>query len=231
MHRPKVKNAPAILLAIVLISLFAFLLGWSRLLSIRSIEISAGGNEVIITSIVEPSLARVGLPMARVSSERIRREILHQTWVANVIVNRRWLARDLRINVTSRVPVAQYVDLDGSTKYFDRSGYTFVTPHPMPALPVVTFTGSTGTLRSAIAQFLSAAPADLVAHMSSLEIDAHGNISMAASISGHSKLLIAWGTRTEEPLKVQVIQALLALKENKNITVIDVTNPLSPIVK
>jgi len=101
----------------------------------------------------------------------------------------------------------------------------------MPALPVVTFTGSTGTLRSAIAQFLSAAPADLVAHMSSLEIDAHGNISMAASISGHSKLLIAWGTRTEEPLKVQVIQALLALKENKNITVIDVTNPLSPIVK
>jgi hypothetical protein len=45
------------------------------------------------------------------------------------------------------------------------------------------------------------------------------------------QLQILWGPNEENELKSQVIDALLALPENKNIRRIDVSAPHAPLVK
>jgi hypothetical protein len=44
-------------------------------------------------------------------------------------------------------------------------------------------------------------------------------------------LQIAWGKNEKTTLKIEVINSLLALPENKNIKKIDITAPHAPIVK
>jgi hypothetical protein len=50
-------------------------------------------------------------------------------------------------------------------------------------------------------------------------------------ISRRKRLKSAVGKNEKSSLKIQVIQALLALEENKNIRRIDVSAPHAPIVK
>ena len=44
-------------------------------------------------------------------------------------------------------------------------------------------------------------------------------------------LRVLWGKNEKSELKVEVIEALIALEENKNIRRIDVSAPHAPIVK
>jgi hypothetical protein len=45
------------------------------------------------------------------------------------------------------------------------------------------------------------------------------------------KLDIYWGSVKELPLKIEVMERLLDLKENKRVKSINLSNPVAPIVK
>ena len=123
MRKRRYRNAPGIFLAVVLIGLIGYFLGWSKALEIRTIEITAAGNEAIVTPLLIPKDLHIGMPIARVSSQRIAHDLSALTWVDTIKVNRRWLAHDVRITITEHLPIAQYVDTQGSIEYFDASGY------------------------------------------------------------------------------------------------------------
>jgi len=231
MRKRRFRNAPGIFLALVLIGLLGYFLGWSKALEIRSIEISAAGNEAIVTQLLIPKDLHIGLPIARVSSQRIAHDLSALTWVDTIKVNRRWLAHDLRITITEHHPIAQYVDTQGQTEYFDAGGYNFITPNPPSGLPVINFAIVGADSRTAIATFLSQTPPDLTANLSSLSVDQNNQVNLTTTISGYPQLAISWGTAADIPLKVRVLRQLLALPENKKITSADLSNPLTPIVK
>ena len=48
---------------------------------------------------------------------------------------------------------------------------------------------------------------------------------------GEQEVLIRWGSATEIALKIKVLQGLLALPENTKLRVVDLSAPLTPIVK
>lgn len=75
MRKRRFKSAPGIVLTVLLIGLLGYFLGWSKVLEVKSIEITAQGNEALVTPIIVPKDIRVGLPMARVSSERIKHDL------------------------------------------------------------------------------------------------------------------------------------------------------------
>jgi cell division septal protein FtsQ len=231
MRKRRYRNAPGILLALVLIALLGYFLGWSKALEIRSIEISASGNEAIVTRLLIPKDIHIGLQIARVSSQRIAHDLSALTWVDSVKVDRRWLAHDLRITITEHHPIAQYIDTQGATEYFDAQGYNFTTPNPPPGLPVINFATVGSDSRAAMATFLSQTPADLTAHLSSLSVDQGNLINLTTSLPGYKELAISWGATSDIPLKIRVLRQLLALPENKRINSVDLSNPLSPIVK
>jgi hypothetical protein len=53
---------------------------------------------------------------------------------------------------------------------------------------------------------------------------------MQISLEGR-EIRVMWGANEKSALKIQVITALIALEENRNIRRIDVSAPHAPIVK
>ena len=230
MRKRRFRNAPGIFLAVVLIGLSGYFLGWSKVLAIRSIEITAAGNEAIVTPLLIPKDLHIGLPIARVSSQRIAHDLAALTWIDTIRVNRRWLAHDVRITITEHHPIAQYVDTQGTTEYFDAKGYNFITPNPPTGVPTINFATVGSDSRTAMGTFLAQTPPDLTANLLSLSVDVQNQINLTTTISGHKQLTIAWGTATDIALKVRVLRQLLTLPENKKISTVDLSNPLTPIV-
>jgi hypothetical protein len=231
----KKRNSPTpvITLMIFLVGLLVYLLGWSPLLSIKTIEISAGGFESVISPIVVPSKAHIGLPLARVSVSRISREVLREDWVRSINIDRRWLHRDLTIVVEPRIPIARFSETNGATKFFDHSGVSFSLPIERASsakLPTVTFDSANQISRSSAAFFLAQAPSNLIAGMSALHVDRAGRVTLMTKIRGFPSLLIHWGNESDTALKARIINKLLGMAENKKILTIDLSNPLAPIV-
>jgi len=231
MRKPRLRNAPGIFLAILLVGLLGYLLGWSKALEIRTIEISAAGNEPLVRTVLVPHDIHIGLPMARVSTSRIKDDLAKFTWVRTIKIDRRWLAHDVKVTITERQAIAQYVDSQGIIEYFDSNGYNFITPNPPVGVPVINFAIENNQSRSAIGNFLAQAPTDLTANLLSLSVDPQNQISLTTSLVGFKALQISWGSDGEIPLKVQVLRKLLALPENKKVVSVDISNPLTPTVK
>ena len=231
MRKRRFRNAPGIFLILLLVGLLGYLLGWSKFLEIKSIEITAAGNESIVTPIIVPKDLRVGLPMARVSTQRITHDLSSLTWINKIRINRRWLAHDVRITVTERRAVARYVDSNGVIEYFDPGGYNFTSPNPPAGIPTIDFGSQSTTSRSAVATFLAQTPNDLTAKMLSLSVDQANQITLTTALPGYKELTIAWGGVDQLSLKVKVLRQLLTLPENKKIVNVDLTNPLTPVVK
>ena len=209
MRKRRFHNAPVIFLAIALIGVTGYFLGWSKALAIRTIEISAAGNEAIVEPLIVPNDLRVGLPIARVSVQRINMDLKELTWIKEIKVNRRWLAHDVRIVISERKAVAQYLDSKGTIN--------FATESPMA--------------RTAIATFLSQTPSDLTSNLLSLSVNRNNEIQLTTSIPGYQALTISWGSAEQIPLKVKVLRQLLTLPENRKISSVDLASPLTPIVK
>lgn len=231
MRRRRFRSAPGIFLVVALIGLLGYLLGWSKALEIRTIEILAAGNETLVNPILIPKDAHIGMPIARVSSQRISHDLSSFTWINSIKVSRRWLAHDLRITITERKAIAQYVDSNGATEYFDDNGVNFSAPNPSNGLPTIDFTVQSPESRGAIATFLQQVPIDLTAHLSSLSVDNQNQIEMTTDLPKFKNLAVTWGAATDIPLKVKVLRQLLSLSENKKIVSADISSPLTPVVK
>jgi hypothetical protein len=65
----------------------------------------------------------------------------------------------------------------------------------------------------------------------SLSVDIRNQISLRTKVKGYADLSISWGTVTELSLKVQVLRQLLTRPENIKIVSVDISNPLTPVVK
>lgn len=231
MRRRRFRIAPGIFLVTALLALFGYILGWSKVLEIRNLEISASGNEALITPVLIPKDLHIGLPMARISNQRIAHDLAKFSWIKEIKINRRWLAHDVRVTISVRRAVAQYQDSQGLTQYFDSSGKNFTTPNPPSGIPVINFAQEGADSRSSVATFLSQTPADITANMSSLSVDTRNQISITTKLKGFSQLSIFWGIANELPLKIQVLRRLLSLPENNKILTVDLSSPLTPVVK
>jgi len=73
-------------------------------------------------------------------------------------------------------------------------------------------------------------PTTFKAEMISLSARDTSNFLLHLSFEGRD-LHIIWGKNEKTPLKIQVINSLLALPENRSIRKIDVSAPHAPIVK
>ena len=231
MRRPRFRNAPSILLVIALFGVLGYLLGWSKALEIRHLEIVAAGNEALVLPILVPHDLHVGLPMARVSNQRITHDLSRFTWIRDIKIERRWLAHDVKVKISERKAVAQYQDGEGVIQYFDAGGTYFTTPNPPSGIPTINFAQESTDARSSVATFLAQTPHDLTANLLSLSVDIHNQISLRTKVKGYADLSISWGTVTELSLKVQVLRQLLTRPENSKIVSVDISNPLTPVVK
>ena len=213
--------------ASVVVALFAglvYLFAWSSIFSVSNVTVSGAPTPDSEKAVIALVNIAPGEKLARVEPRAIASRIDSIDWVKSVDISRHWLSGHVVIAVSPRIPTAYF---NGST--IDSTGKVFVLPGFSGGnLPTVSATHPKIGL-AAIALFQSL-PGSFKSEVTSLSAHDSSSFLLHLTIDGRD-LRIAWGKNEKTALKIQVIKALLALPENKNIKRIDISAPHAPIVK
>jgi len=218
------KHRLLALIAILAIAGLAYLLGWSNLLTIKSISYSGAPTKVSQQSIENLAKLKNGDRLARIKSRKISTRIKTLPWVQSVEISRNWVSGKVAIEVKPRIPIATF-----NGQLIDKTGRTFELPGGYKSkLPAVFASDAKSGL--AASDLFRKLPIEFSTRTSAFTASSPENIFFNIS-EGKRSLKIIWGIGTEIDLKLKVYKALLALPENAKIKMIDLSEPHSPIVK
>jgi len=229
----KFRRSPGAFLAVLLLGLLTYLLGWSHLLSLRAIVIHGVKEQSNIQSslqTVKPPIY-IGEPLARIDVRATSRAIKANEWISKVEVGRSWINGSLTIYVEERKPVASYLDDQRALRYFDADGSDFSSPLTYSNVPTIKLRSHDLQTKRAISNLLQLMPQDLLGEVQSFTVNGADDVETEIAISETHKALIKWGNTSDITVKVDVYKKLLGLKENAKAVLFDLSNPLSPITK
>ena len=207
----------ALLISALLLVGAAYVLGWSTLFTVSSIEIK-GSSTQVSTGIVK------GQKLARVEPRAVAAQFENLDWVADAKVSRNWINGKVTIDLTERTPVAIY-----NNKVIDSMGKSFVL-RGTPSTQLVQIQAGDLTAATKAVTFFTTLPADLKSALTVVKVRSTGALILIVNNAGKN-LEIRWGIDGENELKLKVYKALIALPENASIKRVDVSAPHAPIVK
>ena len=195
----------------------AYVLGWSTLFTVSSIEIK-GSSTQVSTGIVK------GQKLARVEPRAVAAQFENLDWVADAKVSRNWINGTVTIDLTERTPIAIY-----NNKVIDSMGKSFVL-RGTPSTQLVQIQAGDLTAATKAVTFFTTLPADLKSALTVVKVRSTGALVLIVNNAGKN-LEIRWGIDGENELKLKVYKALIALPENASIKRVDASAPHAPIVK
>jgi cell division septal protein FtsQ len=226
-------KSPRVLVALALLVLIfgggSYVLGWSSLLTVRSIELVGAPSKESQVNVMQLLDLEIGEKLARVDPRSISTRLSAISWIQTSQVSRNWLSGKVEISITSRVPVALYTAPGQPQVALDASGKTF---NPLSVLPKGLPSVSATSVASGLAaiKVFTEMPKEFSDGIDRLSAARPTNLLIYGVFSGRD-LRIIWGDGLDTDLKIKVIKALLEQPENKSIRMIDVTAPHAPIVK
>ena len=242
----KLKRRAISMLALLLIAAAAFLFGLSDVFTVNSISITGvnASEEKLVASRIQnrPEVAKIGIPLARVDKRVVSTRISELQWIRSVKVNRNWITKEIQIGVTRRVPIAVIMNSGGRT-FLDSELQIFSVPmggeltSEMSNLPMLTLKNSTPESLSAFDQLRSKIaeikPSEINAKKLEVRSYLVGNPANSVTLLAIDErtIKVTWGNSEDLALKIKVFRELLLLPENVKIVRMDLTAPLSPIVK
>ena len=205
---------------IALFVLIVYLIAWSSLLTVSKVVVT--GTEQ--TSIQRLSGVSIGEKLARVEPRAVGAKLQSELWIEGVKLSRNWINGTVTIEVTPRIPIGIFAG-----RFIDKDGTIFDIPGGSPqSLPVVE-ASSTEVGLFAIELFTQI-PQTFRSKV--ITIKAKNQDSFELNLKEGSRMLnLIWGSNSDLNLKIKVYEALVALKENSKISIIDVSAPHAPIVK
>lgn len=235
----KLRRLFILLLAITLISGSSYLLGWSSVFTVSKITIEGTNSRAeIFRKLSSDSIElAVGSKLARIETRAINRSIAMLEWIDEVNVSRDWFDKSINVSVREKKAVAKAITSKNGLINFDVSGEIF---KPISAsqksiqerLPLVITEGNDSAQLASVASLLAQMPtqmADLILNLKSISVANSGYIQMETKVN-ELPLRIDWGLVSDIDLKIEVLNALLKLPENKRIKRVDLSQPELPIV-
>ena len=203
--------------AIFVFGLAAYLLGWSTLFTVSSVEVT-GTKNLITTEI------KVGERLARVEPRSIVAELERIKWVRSVEVSRNWISGKVSIAIIERTPIAIF-----NEQVIDEEGMGFpLFKQSIQGLPYIQATDIEAAITAT--NFYNSLPKEFADAITALKVVTGDSYSIEMS-QGKKSIEIFWGQDEENSLKVRVYKALIARPENFEIKRIDLSAPHAPIVK
>lgn len=235
----KLRRLFILLLAITLISGSSYLLGWSSVFTVSKITVEGTSSRAeIFRKLSSDSIElAVGSKLARIETRAIKRSIAMLEWIDEVNVSRDWFDKSINVSVREKKAVAKAITSKNGLINFDVSGEIF---KPISAsqqsiqerLPLVITEGNDSAQLASVASLLAQMPtqmADLILNLKSISVANSGYIQMETKVN-ELPLRIDWGLVSDIDLKIEVLNALLKLPENKRIKRVDLSQPELPIV-
>ena len=204
-RRRRWRRRALLLAVLVLFAAAAWVLGWSDLFGVRTIEVvgvqRAPANFVVLTSDVE-----IGTPLARVDTEAVARKVEDLRVVADVSVERIW-PHTLRITVHERqaVTVARRGD---TLRLVDAAGIDFANaaslPRQLPLLDVDLDLASPDEVAAGMA-VVEGIPRTLARRVATVEVRSPDDVRLRL----RSGAVVFWGDASAMAHKADVLAALL----------------------
>ncbi len=207
----------ALLISAVVLAVATYILGWSTLFTVSSVEIK-GSSAFLNTGIT------TGQKLARVEPRAVAAKFENLDWVADVKVSRNWINGKVTIDLIERTPIAIYNNI-----VIDSTGKSFVLRGPASS-PLVEIQAVDLTAAIKAVTFFTSLPTDLKSTLTVVKVRSSGALVLEVDNAGKN-LEIRWGNDGDNELKLKVYKALIALPENAAIKRIDVSAPHAPIVK
>lgn len=215
-------------MAIVVTVAFAYLLGWSQIFTVKTIQVIGSPNAVSEGDILKMSQVKIGGQLARVNIQSSKDNLQEITWIREADISRNWIDGRIRISVKAREPIAYFNTDEIKGQTIDNEGVLFVLPgFSNPELAIISSATADGALEANA--LFTAFPLDFRRSITSMVATSPSSFVVNSKLKGRD-IEIRWGDNSEMNLKISVIDRLLALPENKKITMIDLLAPHAPIV-
>lgn len=244
----KIRRIP-LFISIALIGGLAYVLGWSNLFPVKEVRVASNEKKIdkeILTKInANPAVISIGQPLARLDKREIATRLRELLWVDNVKVSRSLLSGRVTIEVSPRRPLARLDQSNSSSMgqvgYLGENLKLFYLP--TSAVEKASAAGDINWSKLPILKTNSTDEqffADIKELITNLrqagflvqEVGGRSAETLDSRVAVNKRnLQITWGNINDLALKLQVAGKLLELKENKRITYMDLTNPLTPSVR
>ena len=244
---------PILVFSLLILVGAAYLLGWSKIFVVEKIVVASQDKDVVkeITMKIAqpPSVVKIGQPLARVDRREIASRLRELLWVDNVELDRKIFTGEVLIKVIPRSPIARLVSTNSnnveSVGFMSQDLDFFYLPRQAVQQAIATGETNWGDIpelnfSGEIASSTNAEREDIRELIRTLSTQGYGirgitvksPTEFSSSIMRDTrKLDIYWGSVKELPLKIEVMERLLDLKENKRVKSINLSNPVAPIVK
>ena len=227
---------------IFLIATLAYLLGWTNLFSVKTLQITGAPNTQIIETVTKYSEVKVGEKMARVEPRSIESRLKSAgiDWLESVDITRNWISGQVQINLKAREAIAITTSATSSTsgsttglntdyKYVDAEGVIFQSPVKISEkLPELS--GATSQDRANGIKLYQRLPDDFRGKVTKIVASSQDQFQLHL-LQLDKVLRINWGSANDSEVKIKIYKALMALPENKQIKSMDLSDPTKPSVK
>jgi len=201
--------------------LLAWVLGWSSLLTVRTIQIEGIAPKSALNGkqLIAESGIRVGEKMARVHISTLSELKAKYPKIESIALKRSWPST-VTLVVKEKIAIAA-VYVNGVYQLYGEDGLPFARVATPPSdLPVITGRETAG-IKAAVSIYRSL-PADLASQIATLTARTNDLIEFTI---GETR--ITWGSSDDSATKIKVLRVLLKTPAKK----IDVSAPLSPTTR
>lgn len=242
----KLLKTPALMLSILMLALATYVLGWSQIFTVEKVIIDSKDKKIVKDVMAKisqsPAVVEIGQPLARVDRRKIATRLREMLWIENIELDRRLLSGELHIAVIARDPIGRLIPKDStnveSIGFLDRDLENFYLPAEAVAralasgewseMPEISFQNDTEELRSDVAKLIQTLQEN---SLKIEQVQAKDQLSISTKLLKEGRRLdISWGSVKDLPLKIEIMNRLLELKQNKSVKNINLSNPISPIV-
>lgn len=226
-RRPRRWSRRRVLTAVAAFVVLAGLLTWlvlfSSLLAVRSVEVS-GLRSGTAGAVRQIAAIPEGVPLARVDVQAVTERLRAMPAIESVSVERSWPST-IRIAVVERAAVA-LVDRSGAQWLIDRFGVLFaqVTEPPagVPELDVDNPAPEDPATRAAV-EVIPAVPADIRGRLARVSADSPESVVL--HLAGGRTVI--WGGAEDSAAKAQVLEAVF----DQPGSIFDVSSPSAVVVR
>ncbi|NTW38963.1 MAG: FtsQ-type POTRA domain-containing protein [Cellulomonadaceae bacterium] len=209
--------------------------GWvafgSPLLALDTTQVQVvGQGQVVDAAAVAAVVATYdGIPLPRLDTVGLRREVLDVPGVRAAEVARVW-PHGLTVTVVAREPVAAVPQASGGVALLDVEGVQVgradVAPESLPVIDVPLDDPDARAL-TAVLTVLQAIPAELAAQVSGASAQNQDTVELVL----RDGPTVVWGSADESTLKARVLATLRASAASAGVKVYDVSAPRLPITR
>ncbi len=221
-------KAPFIIAASLLLA-GIYLLGWSNILTVKSLRIDGAPSPAVSKVLEVKSDIKLGENLARINPRLTSRKLAEISWIQEARISRNWLEGSVTIEIIPREPIAFFNSQIKQGQTIDEQGNLFTLPgYSNPELARISATSPESAF--AANELFTSLPQDFRGSISSMSATSVQTFTLIKSFKKES-IRIQWGDATQSGLKVRVVEKILTLPENRKILEIDVAAPHAPIVK